>query len=37
MTSNNVFFLNEGVHDGHGSLGDTSLLVNLLKDSEDVD
>ena len=27
----------EGVHDVHGSLGDTSLGVNLLEDSVDVD
>ena len=27
----------EGVHDAHRSLGDTSFLVNLLEDSEDVD
>ena len=29
--------VDEGVHDGHGSLGDTSLWVNLLQDSVDVD
>jgi len=29
--------VDEGVHDGHGSLGDTSLGVNLLEDSVDVD
>ena len=29
--------VNEGVHDGHGSLGDTGLWVNLLEDSVDVD
>ena len=29
--------VNERVHDGHGSLGDTGLLVDLLQDSEDVD
>ena len=29
--------VNEGVHDGHGSLGDTGLWVNLLQDSVDVD
>ena len=29
--------VDEGVHDGHGSLGDTGLLVDLLQDSEDVD
>ena len=29
--------VNERVHDGHGSLGDTGLWVNLLKDSVDVD
>lgn len=28
---------NEGVHDVHGSLGDTSLGVDLLEDSVDVD
>ena len=28
---------NEGVHDAHGSLGDTSLGVDLLEDSVDVD
>ena len=29
--------VDEGVHDGHGSLGDTGLWVNLLQNSEDVD
>ena len=29
--------VDERVHDAHGSLGDTGLLVNLLEDSEDVD
>merc|ERR1719356_1303257 len=29
--------VDEGVHDGHGSLGDTGLGVNLLEDSVDVD
>ena len=29
--------VDEGVHDGHGSLGDTGLWVNLLEDSVDVD
>ena len=29
--------VDEGVHDGHGSLGDASLGVNLLEDSVDVD
>ena len=29
--------VDEGVHDGHGSLGDASLWVNLLEDSVDVD
>ena len=29
--------VDEGVHDGHGSLGDTGLWVNLLQDSVDVD
>ena len=29
--------VDEGVHDGHGSLGDSSLWVNLLEDSVDVD
>ena len=29
--------VDEGVHDGHGSLGDTSLWVNLLEDSVDID
>ena len=29
--------VDEGVHDGHGSLGDTDLWVNLLEDSVDVD
>ena len=28
--------VNEGVHDGHASLGDTSLLVNLLEHLVDV-
>ena len=26
----------EGVHDGHGSLGDTSVWVHLLEDSVDI-
>ena len=29
--------VDEGVHDGHGSLGDTGLWVNLLEDSVDID
>ena len=29
--------IDEGVHDGHGSLGDTGLGMNLLEDSVDVD
>ena len=29
--------VDEGVHDGHGSLGDTSVWVNLLEDSVDID
>ena len=29
--------VDEGVHDGHGSLGDTSFWVNLLQDSVDID
>ena len=29
--------VDEGVHDGHGSLGDTGLWVNLLQNSVDVD
>ena len=29
--------VNEGVHDGHGSLGDTGVWVNLFQDSVDVD
>ena len=29
--------VDEGVHDGHGSLGDSSLWVDLLEDSVDVD
>ena len=29
--------VDEGVHDGHGSLGDTGLWVNLLEVSVDVD
>ena len=29
--------VDEGVHDGHGSLGDTSLGVDLLEDTVDVD
>ena len=29
--------VNEGVHNGHGSLGDTGLWVNLLQDSVDID
>ena len=29
--------VDERVHDGHGSLGDSSLGVNLLEDSVDVD
>ena len=29
--------VDEGVHDGHGSLGDAGLGVNLLEDSVDVD
>jgi len=29
--------VDEGVHDGHGSLGDSGLGVNLLQDSVDVD
>ena len=29
--------VDEGVHDGHGSLGDTGLWVNLLQDSVDID
>ena len=29
--------VDEGVHDGHGSLGDSGLWVNLLQDSVDVD
>ena len=29
--------VDEGVHDGHGFLGDSSLWVNLLEDSVDVD
>ena len=29
--------VDEGVHDGHGSLGDAGLWVNLLEDSVDVD
>ena len=28
--------MDEGVHDGHGSLGDSGLGVNLLQDSVDV-
>ena len=29
--------VDEGVHDGHGSLGDSGLGVDLLEDSVDVD
>ena len=29
--------VDEGVHDGHGLLGDTSLGVDLLEDTVDVD
>ena len=29
--------VDEGVHDGHGSLGETSLRVDLLENSVDVD
>ena len=29
--------VDEGVHDGHGSLGDTGFWMNLLEDSVDVD
>ena len=29
--------VDEGVHDAHGSLGDSSLWVHLLEDSVDVD
>ena len=29
--------VDEGVHDGHGSLGDAGLGMNLLEDSVDVD
>ena len=29
--------VDEGVHDGHGSLGDSSVWVDLLEDSVDVD
>ena len=29
--------VDEGVHDGHGSLGDSGLWVHLLEDSVDVD
>ena len=29
--------VDEGVHDGHGSLGDSGLWVNLLQDSVDID
>ena len=29
--------VDEGVHDVHGSLGDTGFWVNLLEDSVDVD
>ena len=29
--------IDEGVHDAHGSLGDSSLWVNLFEDSVDVD
>ena len=29
--------VDEGVHDGHGSLGDSSLWVHLLENSVDVD
>ena len=29
--------VDERVHDGHGSLGDTGLWVNLLEDSVDID
>ena len=29
--------VDEGVHDGHGSLGDSGLGMNLLEDSVDVD
>ena len=29
--------VDEGVHDGHGSLGDSGLWVDLLEDSVDVD
>ena len=29
--------VDEGVHDRHGSLGDTSVWVNLLEDSVDID
>ena len=29
--------VDEGVHDGHGSLGDTSIWMNLFQDSVDVD
>ena len=32
-----VDVVDEGVHDGHGSLGDTSVWVNLLEDSVDID
>lgn len=28
--------VDEGVHDGHGSLGDSGLWVNLLQDSVDI-
>jgi len=29
--------VDERVHDGHGSLGDSGLSVNLLEDSVDID
>ena len=29
--------IDEGVHDGHGSLGDTGLGMNLFEDSVDID
>ena len=32
-----VDVMDERVHDGHGSLGDSSLWVDLLEDSVDVD
>ena len=32
-----VDIVDEGVHDGHGSLGDTGVWVNLLEDSIDID